>query len=720
MKRLSRSKSILRLGAAAVVAAALVSPACAQTAPTSGGDAAEPADAEGGIGEIVVTAEKRETSAQKTAAAVTAVSGEQLVSAGIVDIRAVQAIVPGARFQQEGNSTQVFLRGIGSNADFANIEQGVSFNFNGLYIPREATSVPLYDIAQLEALPGPQGTLYGRSAIGGTVNVSFQRPTPEYETKLILEAGNYKLVHATAVQNVPLSSDLAIRAAVDYTYRDGVMKSGADSKDDLGARLSLLYEPSSDFSLYLWGYTAQKNGHTPNLVNKGFDPATGTYSENEFLTSNPWNDQREGALAALAPFGQPTAPDQTFNNWAGGAQIDIGLGDNVTLSYIPGYLYLKSDIRNYWLGALPARQSAKYNEVTQELRLSGSSTNFDWLVGLYGYRTVNSGSAVFLYGFPSAFNISNVLRNRLKGAAVFGQGTYSLTDGIRMTVGGRFGVDDRKGLGITPLDQVSTYSYSKNYTRFDYKLGFEFDLAPRVMAYVTYQTGYQPGTYNEFQSTPGNSAEVKPATLKAITAGIKTRLFDNRLQINNEFFYYDYRNLQLQAINVNAILNPIFNAEKVSIPGNQLDILYQPDNDSRFNLSVSYVHARNKKFVTPLGTSFNGLNPPYAADWTISGGASHDFHLGSGYIRAQADGRYESEWWADYAHSPGVRQRPHFKANASLTYFSEDERWSAGLWIKNIGNIPVIAASAAAGIPGPGTAYLEEPRTYGLRLTADF
>lgn len=691
----------------------------AQTAPQA--NAAEAEDgASAGIGEIVVTAQKRSESAQKTAAAVTAVTGEQLVSTGVADLRAVQTLVPGARFQQEGNSTQVFLRGVGSNADFANIEQGVSFNFNGLYIPREATSVPLYDIAQLEALPGPQGTLYGRSAIGGTVNVSFQRPTQDNETKLILEGGNYSLAHATAIQNLALSSDLAIRAAVDYTYRNGVMKSGADSKNDFGARLSLLYKPGSNLSVYLWGYTVQKNGHTPNLVNKGFDPATGGYSENTFLTSNPWNDKREGSLAALAPFGQPVAPDQTFHNWAGGAQVDLELGNNLTLSYIPGYLYLKSDIRNYWLGALPARQSAEYREVTQELRLSGSSSNLKWLAGLYAYRTVNSGSAVFLYGFPSAFFISNVQRNRLQGAAVFGQATYSFSDALRLTVGGRYGVDDRQGNGITPLDQVSAYRFSKKYHRFDYKIGVEYDVAPHAMAYVTYQTGYQPGTYNEFQSTPLNNAEVRPATLKAITAGIKTRLLDNTLQINDEFFYYDYRNLQLQAINVNAILNPIFNAAKVTIPGNQLDILYQPDSDNRINLSVSYVHARNKNFVTPLGTSYNGLNPPYAADWTISGGVSHDFRLKSGYIRAQADARYESQWWADYAHSLGVRQRPYAKANATLTYYAENDRWSAGLWIKNISNIAVIAASAAAGIPGPGTAYLEEPRTFGARVTANF
>lgn len=701
--------------AVSALALALHGTASAQSAPAP---AAETPEA--GIGDIVVTAEKRSTNAQKTPAAVTAVSGAQLVTSGIADLRAVQTLVPGARFQQEGNSTQVFLRGVGSNADFANIEQGVSFNFNGIYVPREATSVPLYDVAQLEVLPGPQGTLYGRSAIGGTVNVSFARPTQQTEAKLVAEAGNYALAHVTAVVNTPLSSDLAIRGAVDYTFRHGVMKSGADSKNDFGGRLSLLYKPDSNLSVYLWGYTVQKSGHTPNLVNKGFDPATGGYDENKFLTSDPWNDQRAGALATLAPFGQAVAPDQTYDNWAAGAQVDLTLGDNITLSYIPGYLYLKSDIRNYWLGALPARQSAEYREATQELRLSGSSSNLKWLAGLYAYRTVNSGSAVFLYGFPNAFYISRVLRNRLQGIAVFGQATYSVTDEFRVTLGGRYGVDDRNGHGITPLDQVSTYDFSKKYNRFDYKVGAEYDVAPNVMAYITYQTGYQPGTYNEFQSTPTNSAEVKPATLKAITAGIKTRLLNNTLQINNEFFFYDYRNLQLQAINVNAILNPIFNAEKVTIPGNQLDILYQPNADSRINLSVSYVHARNKKFITPLGTSYNGLNPPYAADWTISGGASHDFHLKSGYIRAQADARYESQWWADYAHSAGVRQKPYVKANATLTYFTDDGRWSLGIWIKNIGNVPVIAASAAAGIPGPGTAYLEEPRTFGARFTANF
>ena len=127
----------------------------------------------GGIEDIVVTAQKRSENLQKTPAAVTAVSGEGLVSAGVYSLAAAQELVPGARFHQEGNTTQVFLRGVGSNLDFANVEPSVSFNFNGVAIPREATSVPLFDIERFEALPGPQGTLYGGNAIGGTVNVSL-------------------------------------------------------------------------------------------------------------------------------------------------------------------------------------------------------------------------------------------------------------------------------------------------------------------------------------------------------------------------------------------------------------------------------------------------------------------------------------------------------------------------------------------------------------------
>ena len=183
----------------------------------------------GSLQEVIVTANKQEQLQQKAPAAITAIDGESLVHSGITDIRAVQDFVPSVRFQQENDSTEIYIRGVGSTLDFPQITPPNSFNLNGVSVPREATSVPLYDIGQIEVLPGPQGTLYGSSALGGAVNVNFRRPTMQYETSTVLEVGDYGTYHVSAAQNLPLGDALAVRAALDYLRHDGYMTSGADS-----------------------------------------------------------------------------------------------------------------------------------------------------------------------------------------------------------------------------------------------------------------------------------------------------------------------------------------------------------------------------------------------------------------------------------------------------------------------------------------------------------
>lgn len=705
--------------------------ALAQQAADSSSDA--------GIADIVVTAQKRSENLQKTPAAVTAVSGEALVSSGVYSLAAAQELVPGARFHQEGNTTQVFLRGVGSNLDFANVEPSVSFNFNGVAIPREATSVPLFDIERFEALPGPQGTLYGGNAIGGTVNVSFRKPEFVNGGSATMEVGNYSLIHPTLVGNFVASEQLAVRVGVDYTYRKGFMKTGSDSKDDISARLGLLFKPSDDFSIYWWGATTHKYGHTPNLVNKGsrptFDSAgnlTGfVFDEGAFLL-DPWNDLRPGPLAVTAPFGQPNASDQSYHNWMTGAQIEARLSDNITLSDIIGYVYLDAETKDYWLGVLPAYKLDQYRNLSNELRLSGDSGRLKWLAGLFTYRNVGHGRAVVgtatgspngpaIPGTPFPFDSSHVDRNLKTGVAVFGQATYSVSDPLRITLGARYGVDSRKARGRSLVDQVTPYTFDHTFKKFDYKIGFEYDVASRIMLYATYQTGYQPGTFNEVDILPsGGSNLVKSGKMKGVSGGFKARFLDNTLQINDEVFYYIYNDLAIQAYDASKLFNEIFNAKKVTIPGNQLDILYQPTRDTKLNVSVSYIKARNKDFITPQGQNFNGLAGPYAADWTISGGISQDFQLGAGYVRAAVDARYESKWWADFVHNLGTMQKGYAKVNASLTYYSDDARWNIGIWGKNLTDEAVIAATAAAGIPGPATAYMDAPRTYGVRAGYTF
>jgi iron complex outermembrane recepter protein len=678
-----------------------------------------PAEQQSGIGDIIVTAQKRDENLQSTPVAVSSFDGDALVQVGVTDLRAVQNITPGARFQQQGATTQVFLRGVGSNLDFGNVEPVVAFSMNGIYTPREGTSQPLYDLERIEVLPGPQGTLYGRNALGGTVNVQFRRPTMDLETSGVLEAGNYDLVHATLVQNIPLSDDLAIRAAVDFIDHDGYMESGAYSKSDFAGRLGILYEPNADFSLYLWGTGVTRNGSPANLVNKGTDPNTFAYSEDAYLRERPWDDLRPGALAGTAIFGQPIAEGQHYELWTFGGQLDINLTDDISLTYIPGYFRLDSNSR-YWLGVIPAFKQDDYRLTTHELRLSGETDDINWIGGLYGYSQSTFGD--FYVGRatgPFGFIGSHVDHHRVKGIAIFGQATYSLTDSFRLTLGGRGSFDSRTANGISPADQTSVYTFDESFNHFDYKIGLEYDLSDSVLAYLTYQTGYQPGTFNEVPSTPSLSNLIKSPEMVSITGGFKTRFADDTVQVNIEGYYYSFNDLLIQAYNANLPYNEIFNAETRSF-GFQLDTVFQPTNNDRLSISVSYLDAQLQRFDRPGLSAFEGFVPPYAADWTVNVAYHHDFDLANGYIRAAADARYEGAFFADFRHTPGVRQAPAIRENASLTYFDDGGAWSLGLWIRNITNKAVIAATAAAGIPGPATAYLELPRTFGARLTFDF
>lgn len=665
------------------------------------------ASPEAKLEEIVVTAQKRAESLQRTPAAVTALSGEALVAAGVTDIRAVQNLVPSARFQMQNSSTEIYIRGVGSTLDLPNIEPPTVFNMNGVYIPREGTSVALFDLASIEVLPGPQGTLYGRAALGGAVNVGFNRPSQDAGTDVLLEVGDYSLVHASVAQDLPVTERFALRAAADYIRHDGYQRTGADSKDDYALRLSGLYEDGERLSAYFWAHAAKKNGRSPNLVRRGYNGGTFDGDPNAFDTSDPWND-------VITPT-EPDAGRQEYENLVLGGQVDWKLGA-ATLTWIPSYFYLDW-AGNYWLENLPSFLSSHYNQWTQELRLSGGSGRLNWLGGLYAYRVTNDGEFI-VDGFP----LADIDRNRLEGVAGFGETTYALADRWRVTFGGRLSRDQREGDGVTAFGVP--YDADQEFDKLDWKLGVEFDAAPETLLYATVQTGYQPGTYNLFPSTPQQSNEVREAEMTAWSAGVKSRLLDGRLQVNNELFYYDYRDLLVQSFNLNTALLTTFNADKVETWGNQLDLQWLVGDRGLLNLSVGYLHARYEDFVVPPeinigpGTrDFGGYQLQYAPDWTVNAGYQHDFPAWGGTLRGRVESRYESSFWGTFAHDRGTQQEAYTKTDASLTYLSGDGRWSLGLWVKNIENEAVLAATTTGQFGPYADAFIEPPRTWGARFT---
>ncbi|AMG75137.1 TonB-dependent receptor [Sphingopyxis granuli] len=681
------------------------------------------------LDDIIVTAQKGNQSLQKSPVAITAIGGESLTAQGVVDIRGVQALVPSVRFQQQNAATQIYIRGVGATADFPQVDPPTAFHFNGIYIPREGTSVPIYDVAQLEVLPGPQGTLYGRSALGGIIDIRFKRPTFKQETDVLTEVGNYSMFHTTFVQNVPVTDELAIRGAFDYNRHSGYMTSGANAADDWGARLSLLYEPREDFTAYVFASFVDKNGTASNLVAQGVN-LDGSLSSGAFIQKNPWNDQLPPSLLAVSPFGQPDAGDIRYSNSMVGGELKWDISDNLTLTYIPSWLHLEVGV-DFWLSGLPGSKRDEYNQTTHELRLSGDHDWGKWLVGLYGYRMRAEGE--FFVGAPfdvittQGFPTSLVGRSVIKGLAGFGQLTYNITDDLRAIFGGRYSVDNRTGGGLF-FDGagLSPYSSDETYRNFDYKVGLNYDLTQQVMLYATLETGYQPGTFNNFASTPALSNQVKASDLTAYTAGVKTRLFGNAVTWNNEFFYYDYKDLLASAFDTVRNATQTFNAKKVEIYGLQSDLVADLSANDRFNITIGYLHARNKDFDRPAnlpgGTaSFNGLQLQYAPDWTVSAGYYHDFQMPDGYFRAHVTTRYESSFFGDFSQAPGGRQDSYTKTNFSFTYYANDGSWSLGAWVKNIEDEPVQAATAVGSNfpfnPQGASVYLEPPRTYGLRAT---
>ncbi|WP_395622168.1 TonB-dependent receptor [Sphingomonas daechungensis] len=723
---MSRNTSFVSCLAACSVAycgSAQAQAAAPESTPTSDAAQAEetastttqaPAQEEAGVQDIVVTAQKRSSLLQKTPAAITAVTDEVLIERGIADLPAAQVLIPSARFQIEQSSVQVFIRGVGASLDFANIQPIVALNLNGVSTPREGASAGFLDVAQVEVLPGPQGTLYGATAMGGTVNIAFNRPSDRMETKLLAEGGNYEYLHLTAVQNIPVSEKVAIRGAADFARRDGYQTSGANSLKDFSGRLSLQARPSDDVTIYLWGSYATKNGHPINVVTLSFNPTTGTVDNGAFLhPGNPWNDTRTGTLAPLAPFGPITALDQSYDNYTIGAQIDAKIGE-ATLTSISSYQRINS-LQNFWLTAIPASLSQEYDQLTQEIRLSGETGRIRYLVGLYGSQLKNNG---YFSLFGGGFFISNVTDHKLENVSGFGEIVYSASDKLRLTGGGRLSYYKRVGAGFA--SSGAPYDSKEDYTHVDFKLGADYDITDHVLAYAGFQTGYSPGTFNEQPSTPAFDNQVKPSKLSAWSAGIKSRFLRNAVQLNVEGYYYDYKDLLVQSYDINAFFNPIFNSQKTKIYGLQADLVVKPTRNDNFNLSVGYLHGRYTEFVQPNGADFSGNSIAFAPDWTITAGYGHDFQLASGYIRARGDVRYESEYWGDFAHVPGDLLGDFWLVDASLTYYSEDDRWNVGIWGKNLTDEAVPSSSAIGGIPGPVATQLGPPLTFGARLGFTF
>lgn len=768
-------------------AMALATSAFAQDAPSTAGStqsSTAPSNAAGQavLSEIVVTASRRAENVQRAALSIQALSSEALTRANVTKPEDLNSIATGVQIGTGANYPQVYIRGIGNAATNALAESAVAFNLDGVYISQaQSTRGMFYDLERVEVLKGPQGTLYGRNASGGAINVITVKPKLGAMGGFAeVQAGNYDAIQGTAAVNLPLGDTAAIRASGQLVDRDGYLTDGYNDEEIHSGRLQWLWQPSADLSLLLNGNYQDVGGKgtgsvvSPQLPGDKFrgasDPAvTAIYRAQPGIGSLLVHPEDDGYV--------------DYTTYAAGAEVNWNLGF-ATLTVLPAYRDSILRERTYVPGFLVANeQHLKQSSV--EARLGNDGEQLKWVVGAYYFDLQQNNrhgrpAQVVLQGVSGQSTPQFDLNTR--SYALFGQTTYSVTERLRLTGGLRYtherklidtllngfslasGTPPTCGSG-TVFDPTSVAAPplvcrrdipvigELTYENVTYKAGVEFDLAAHSMAYANLSTGFKSGGF--FQAPEPNT--FRPEKLRAFEVGVKNRFLENRLQVNLEGFFWLYSDHQETSIGPTAIpgyfVQRTFNAGEAKSYGADIDILFLATSHDELSLKIQYNKTNYDSFTfsypsarfgmpatgCEVGPEINGFREvdcsgkrlTRAPLWSGNAGYTHTFDLQDyGTLAASADVQFSSAADLSTEFLPPSRQDTYAMGNFDLTYMADGGRWAVSAFVRNIWDEAVLTqpvrspfitqADPLADPYGLFIATVRPPRTYGARIRFNF
>ena len=706
------------------------------------------------LDEIVVTARRREESLQSTPVAVTALTSDALQTRGVQSVDAVSQFVPNLQFDGAAalsggayNAT-IFIRGIGQN-DFAIFsDPGVAMYVDGVYLGRSIGGImDVADLARVEVLRGPQGTLFGRNTIGGAVNIVTQQPTSEFGGDLSVTAGRFDRMDVKGVLNLPLGENFLTRWMVASINRDGYahrLTDGQDlgDKDALIGRAQALWKASEsvDVSFVVDGTRARQNSAPLTLV----DVAPGG-----FPFMNIYN-------AIVAPtLTNVTAPNGTHTvnpsfitgdidtTWAGGLSVNDldSKGAAITVDWKLGAFDFKSISAYRELDAFFARDGDgtpytfretinqdDQDQYSQEFQLSGLSFSdrLTWLVGAYYFheRAVEYGKANLAIGtfdalealpasrtfppgpparFGGAGNPANVgvdvnvdLFTEVENDsyAFFGQSTYKLTNLWSLTTGLRYTADHKEMQLIHQRIASGAYvappgtELKDNWSEITPKVGVELQASRDVLLYVSYANGFKSGGFNG-RPLIGSASELLPYDPEKVNTyelGAKTTWLDGRVTVNAATFFNQYRDMQLS---INATpQNFVRNAGRAESKGAELEVVARLARGLDFNFAAGYLDAKYTELDAQLAT----LTPPLTVDkdlvkapeWTLSSGLQYAFDISTGLITLRGDWSYKSKVYHDVFNDERIAQPGFSVANAYASFTTASEKWTLALFGTNL------------------------------------
>ncbi|AJE23726.1 TonB-dependent receptor [Azotobacter chroococcum] len=704
-----------------------------------------PADAQSGpvLKAVTVTATRREESLQKIPVAVSVVDGEQLERDNRNNVSSIVQQVPTLNFRTSASNkdTTLFIRGVGTISTSPGIEPTVATVIDGVVFGRAGQStLDLLDLERIEVLRGPQGTLFGKNASAGVLNVVTRAAPEEFRGYLdYSHFGNgnenrYRFGVGGRLTDTLKGSVSGLLGKYDGNVKN--VKNGDDVNgyDRTGVRGRLEFEPNTDIKLTLIGDYARSDDDIPNGV---------VVSTRSAAFAN--------ALKPVSPSShnqhiQSDYKSRTEDTSAGiSGQLDWQLG-NYTLTSITAWRrWLNHQYQDGdRLAALPLTAShdngkVNYNQYTQEIRLASPKGEFlEYVLGVYymhghtgeTYRRLSVNDGIANDGQANYSVTSNSF-------ALFGENTFNFTDDFRGIVGLRW---TRDGLGykhrrvstspvaVTGIQPSTSSHGSVDEEDWSGRFGLQYDFTDNLMGYATYSRGYKGPAYNVFfNMQPRDTEHLKPETSDAYEIGLKTSALNNRLIANLAVFHTDYDNYQANFYDSVAgqVVTRLVNAGKVYTKGVELDTSLQLTPQLKLSGALAYTEARIDSFKCPAGAAsncnVNGKPLPFSPDWKTYVRADYSIPLDNGLdVELTTDYSWQDEVQFTLDQNPDTKQGAYGIWNASVALADYNRGWRVSFLGKNLNDKSYATAMAA------GSNYIyrfvprDDERYFGVQAHLDF
>jgi iron complex outermembrane recepter protein len=677
------------------------------------------------LGEIVVTAQRREERLQDVPISVTALNSAALSANGVQDVSMIAQAVPSMTMVRAGASgtLQAAIRGIGTTSSAVGQEPPVATYVDGFYLPTSNIAIFSFDdIDRVEVLKGPQGTLFGRNASAGVIQIITKDPTAEPTANLDVAYERFDTVKASAYGSTGLSDTVAADLAL--TYKDQAEGWGrnlltgreVNKENDEGIRGKVLYTPSDSLKLIVAADFLKDNndfGPARNAIPGGVIPLgvpfAGTIYDEQSNVA-PFSDSEQWGLNTTLTADLPNA--QIINR----------------LGYTHYVDHLFADIDN---GPFPLVQAdlLRYDKTfTEELQVSSTKgSSFDWILGAFyiDYKSGLNDEIVSGAAVPTSTNSPG--QQSISSPAAFAQAGFEVFADTRLTLGARYTLDQvtyqsrfSVGGGAPTILEEST-----NHGEPTWRIALDHKFTPDVMAYVSYNRGYKTGVFNS--SVPATAPPVKPEEVDAYEIGLKSTYFDDRLRFNVAGFYSKFRDLQLIAvIGTEGIL---VNAASSTIKG--IEVQTEANLAAGLNASfdVSYLDATYNSFPdAPIFTALpNGLDNETSGNatgnqliraprWTYTTGLNYTRQTEVGEFKATVSWYHTSGFFYDFQNL--LRQHPYDLLNAQLRWGLPNRKWGVRLYADNLTNTQYYSSLEPTSLGN--TESPAPPRVFGVGVDFKF